>query len=64
MARLKENERVAFASYKVGKVNILTLLDAQSSLASARVENSTSFYNFLTAQNKLQKALGQMEKVK
>lgn len=59
-----EAERVAFASYKVGKVNILTLLDAQSSLASARVENSTSFYNFLTAQNKLQKALGQMEKVK
>lgn len=60
----KEAERVAFASYKVGKVNILTLLDAQSALASARVENSTSFYNFLTAQNKLQKALGQMEKVK
>ena len=59
-----ENERVAFASYKVGKVNIITLLDAQSSLASARVENSTSFYNFLTAQNKLQKALGQMEKTK
>ena len=59
-----ENERVAFASYKVGKVNIITLLDAQSSLASARVENSTSFYNFLKAQNKLQKALGQMEKVK
>ena len=60
----KEAERVAFASYKVGKVNILTLLDAQSQLASARVENSTSFYNFLTAQNKLQKALGQMEKMK
>ena len=60
----KEAERVAFASYKVGKVNILTLLDAQSQLASARVENSTSFYNFLTAQNKLQKALGQMEKIK
>ncbi|MBP5534761.1 MAG: TolC family protein [Alphaproteobacteria bacterium] len=60
----KETEKVAFASYKVGKVNILTLLDAQSALASARVENSTSFYNFLTAQNKLQKALGQMEKIK
>lgn len=59
-----EAERVAFASYKVGKVNILTLLDAQSQLASARVENSTSFYSFLTAQNKLQRALGQMEKTK
>ena len=47
-----------------GKVNILTLLDAQSSLASARVENSTSFYNFLTAKYTLQKALGQMEKIK
>lgn len=59
----KENERVAFESYKVGKVNILTLLDAQSSLASARVENSTSFYNFLTAGYTLQKALGQMERI-
>ena len=62
LASAKENERVAFESYKVGKVNILTLLDAQSSLASARVENSTSFYNFLTAQYTLQKALGKMEK--
>ena len=64
LASAKENERVAFESYKVGKVNILTLLDAQSSLASARVENSTSFYNFLTAKYTLQKALGQMEKIK
>ena len=64
LASAKENERVAFESYKVGKVNILTLLDAQSSLASARVENSTSFYSFLTARYSLQKALGQMEKIK
>ncbi len=64
LSSAEESERVAFASYKVGRVNILTLLDAQSALASARVENSTSFYNFLTAQNKLQKALGQMEKIK
>lgn len=63
LASAKENERVAFESYKVGKVNILTLLDAQSSLASARVENSTSFYNFLTARYTLQKALGKMEKI-
>ena len=63
LASAKENERVAFESYKVGKVNILTLLDAQSSLASARVENSTSFYNFLTARYTLQKALGQMERI-
>ncbi len=64
LASAEENERVAFASYKVGKVNILTLLDAQSSLASARVEHSTTFYNFLTAKVNLQKVLGQMERVK
>ena len=64
LSSAKENERVAFEAYKVGKVHILTLLDAQASLASARVENSTSFYNFLTAIYTLQKALGQMESVK
>lgn len=57
----EESERVAFASYKVGKVNILTLLDAQSQLAQARIEFSTSFYNFLIAKNNLMKALGKME---
>lgn len=62
LASAEENERVAFASYKVGKVNIITLLDAQSSLASARIENSTTFYNFLTAKANLQKVLGQMER--
>lgn len=61
LASAQENERVAFASYKVGKVNILTLLDAESSLASARVENSTTFYNFLTAKAKLQRVLGETE---
>ena len=64
LASAQENEKVAFASYKVGKVNILTLLDAESSLASARVENSTTFYNFLTAKAKLQRVLGEMERNK
>ena len=58
----KESERVAFASYKVGKVNILTLLDAQAQLATARIENSTAFYNVLTAQNNILRVLGKMEK--
>lgn len=62
LASAEESERVAFASYKVGKVNILTLLDAQSQLASARIEYSTSFYNFMIAKNNLMRALGQMEK--
>ena len=64
LASAKENESVAFASYKVGKVNILTLLDAEASLASARIENSTTFYNFLTAKAKLQRVLGEMENEK
>lgn len=58
----KESERVAFASYKVGKVNILTLLDAQSQLANARIENSTAFYNVLIARNNILRALGKMER--
>lgn len=57
----EESERVAFASYKVGRVNILTLLDAQAQLAEARIEFSTSFYNFLIAKNNLMRVLGQME---
>lgn len=60
----EESERVAFASYKVGKMNIISLLDAQSQLAQARVEYSTSFYNFLTSKATLLKALGKMEKIK
>lgn len=60
----KESERVAFASYKVGKANILTLLDAQSNLAEARVEYATTFYNFLIAKNNLMRVLGKMEKQK
>lgn len=58
----QESERVAFESYKIGKANILTLLDSQSQLASARIEYSTSFYNYLIAKNNLMRALGQMEK--
>ena len=57
----EESERVAFASYKVGRVNILTLLDAQAQLANARIEFSTSFYNFLIAKNNLMRVLGKME---
>ncbi len=62
LASAEESERVAFASYKVGRVNILTLLDAQSQLATARIEYSTSFYNFMIAKNNVLRALGQMEK--
>lgn len=60
----EESERVAFASYKVGKLNITSLLDAQSQLASARIEYSTSFYNFLISKAALLRALGNMEKEK
>ncbi len=58
----KESERVALASYEVGHVDILTLLDAQSSLASARVEYISSFYNFLISKSNMMRALGKMGK--
>ena len=60
----EESEKVAFASYKVGKINILSLLDAQTQLANARIEYNTSFYNFLIAKADVLRTLGQMEKAK
>ena len=60
----EESEKVAFASYKVGKLNILSLLDAQTQLANARIEYNTSFYNFLIAKADVLRTLGQMEQKK
>ena len=60
----EESEKVAFASYKVGKINILSLLEAQTQLANARIEYNTSFYNFLITKADVLRTLGQMEQKK
>lgn len=56
-----ENQRVAFAMYKVGKGSILNLLTAESQLANARQENIVSFYNVLTAKAKLYRSIGRFK---
>lgn len=54
----KENQRVAFAMYKVGKGSILNLLTAESQLANSRKESIVSFYSVLTQKAKLYRAIG------
>lgn len=54
----QENQRVAFAMYKVGKGSILNLLTAESQLATARQESIVSFYTVLTAKAKLYRSIG------
>ena len=53
-----ENERVAFASYQVGKGSILELLTAGSQLASAKQQVIVAFYSVLTSKTNLYRAIG------
>ncbi len=53
-----ENERVAFASYQVGKGDILNLLTAGSQLANARKEVIVAYYAVLTSKASLYRAIG------
>ena len=53
-----ENERVAFASYQVGRGSILELLTAGSQLATARQQVIVAFYSVLTSKANLYRAIG------
>ena len=53
-----ENERVAFASYQVGKGDILNLLTAGSQLSNARKEVIVAYYAVLTSKASLYRAIG------
>ncbi len=53
-----ENERVAFASYQVGKGDILSLLTAGSQLANARQEVIVAYYSVLTSKATLYRSIG------
>lgn len=53
-----ENEKVAFASYQVGKGDILNLLTAGSQLSTARKEVIVAYYSVLTSKANLYKAIG------
>lgn len=54
----EENEKVAFKSYEVGKIDIINLLTATSQLADARQGKITAFYNVLVSKANLYKAIG------
>ena len=56
-----ESFKVADGAYKAGKGNILELLNAQSALAEARREKSSSLYDLLLAKNDLLRAIGKVE---
>lgn len=61
VASAKENERLAFESYKIGKADILNLLTANSQLAQAYQENAVAFYNILMTKAKLYRTIGRTE---
>lgn len=58
-----QNYKVAVGAYKVGKNDILTLLEAQYKLAVARKEKSSALYGLFLAKNELLRAIGKMEMV-
>jgi outer membrane protein len=61
VASATESERVALGRYKAGAGTIIDLLTAQSSLASARLQNIQSFYNWFVAKTTLAQAMGRLD---
>ncbi len=58
VAAAEEDLRVSKGKYKHGLVPILDLIEAQVDLATARSEKVDAFYNYLTSQAALEKAIG------
>lgn len=54
----EENEKVAFRSYEVGKIDIINLLTATSQLADARQQKINAFYDVLVSKINLYRAIG------
>lgn len=55
-----ENEKVALGSYKAGKGDIISLMEAQSKLLSARKELISSQYGLYTSKIALLKSVGEL----
>ena len=55
------SEKVALGRYKAGAGNIIDLLTAQSSLASARLQNIQALYNWYVFKATLAQAIGQLD---
>jgi len=56
-----ESERVALGRYKAGAGTIIDLLNAQSALAGARLQNIQALYNWYIAKATLAQSLGQLD---
>jgi outer membrane protein len=61
LASASASERVAFGRYKAGAGTIIDLLTAQSSLASARLQNIQALYNWYVYKATLAQAIGQLD---
>ncbi len=58
-----ESERVARRSYEVGQGDILTWLDTLATLAQARKDNASAYYQLIVKKNALLKSIGNMERI-
>ena len=61
VASATQSEKVALGRYKAGAGNILDLLNAQASLANARVQKIQAQYTWLTQKATLAQALGSLD---
>lgn len=62
LASAQASEQVALGRYKAGVGNILDLLNAQSALASARLQRVQSAFDWHISRASLAQAMGQMDK--
>jgi TolC family type I secretion outer membrane protein len=60
VASASQSEAVALGRYKAGAGNVLDLLNAQSSLANARMQNIQALYDWLTQKAVLAQAIGRL----
>lgn len=61
LASATQSEKVAMGRYKAGAGNVLDLLSAQASLASARFQQVQARYNWHIGKARLAQALGQLD---
>ena len=63
VASAEQSERMALGRYKAGVSNmsILDVLNAQSTLASARQQHVAALYNFQASRLALAQAIGQLD---
>jgi outer membrane protein TolC len=57
----EQSEQMTLGRYKAGVGNILDVLTAQSTLASARQQQVTALYNFLASRLALAQAIGELD---